>query len=378
MATILQMSQETAAGYHIASPSSRGRYPTASLSEVASAALANVGTSSSSDSSQSSHHGQSIAGHDLSLDSRNGSQRSRETGDISPKSARSAQKQQDVSGIRLQRPVTPEKQITSIRTSPTSPTSNDSPRQRQGAKRTASGAVKTVSNGYTTAHIGRSTYAPGHARAKSSSRAAEISSALKTRLKYAMVKVNHGWENHSLDQLENISRGATPSVSSPSTTSPRRRRFSLHSEYNDHYVTSPDVHKSPAQYSPGFVHHVYPRYSPPMVGNSSSTLTVSGTPALAPAAPIAPGRSHRRSQSTRAPPTLSTRGVDAYSQPTTPQRQGILRMPSQQAEKDALDSLLFMASPNNSSCLKYTDSPAGPSPLRSEFSQSVKRVVFES
>jgi acetyl-CoA hydrolase len=52
-------------------------------------------------------------------------------------------------------------------------------------------------------------------------------------------------------------------------------------------------------------------------------------------------------------------------------------MPSQQAEKDALDSLLFMASPNNSSNMKYTDSPAGPSPLRTEFPTAVKRVVFD-
>jgi hypothetical protein len=138
---------------------------------------------------------------------------------------------------------------------------------------------------------------------------------------------------------------------------------------------------SPKQYSPRFVQQPsYARYSP-IVDNSASTFAAANGPTLAPAAPIAPGRSHRRSMSAKAPPTLMTREygpLDPYSQPTAPARQGILRMPSQQAEKDALDSLLFMASPNNSSNLKYTDSPVGPSPLRTEFPASVKRVVFES
>lgn len=54
-------------------------------------------------------------------------------------------------------------------------------------------------------------------------------------------------------------------------------------------------------------------------------------------------------------------------------------MPSQQAEKDAVDTLLFMSSPNNSSYLAHTsavNSTAHPSPLRFEF-PTVKRVVFE-
>ena len=106
-------------------------------------------------------------------------------------------------------------------------------------------------------------------------------------------------------------------------------------------------------------------------------------PALAPAADIV-SRRNRRSNSTHAPPMLSKTHRKHYSDlggmpttPTTCPRAGILRMPSQQAEKDAVDTLLFMSSPNNSSRLAHTSADAQPSPLRSEFPVT-KRVVFES
>ena len=197
--------------------------------------------------------------------------------------------------------------------------------------------------------------------------------------------MNNGWENQSLEQLEHIPRMTSPMITSPATTSPHRRRFSMNSDYNDRYITSPDV-RSPQQHAPSrsaYPPQQYVPYSGPIMDNTAPPFahSMNGVPSLAPAAPIAPGRSHRRTLSSKIPPMLSTahgyNPHDYHSQPTTPRRQGILRMPSQQAEKDALDSLLFMASPNNSSNLKYTDSPAGPSPLRTEFPAAVKRVVFE-
>ena len=113
---------------------------------------------------------------------------------------------------------------------------------------------------------------------------------------------------------------------------------------------------------------------------SSAALSA---PALAPAADIV-SRRNRRSNSTHAPPMLSKTHRKHYSDlggmpttPTTCPRAGILRMPSQQAEKDAVDTLLFMSSPNNSSRLAHTSADAQPSPLRSEFPVT-KRVVFES
>ena len=50
-------------------------------------------------------------------------------------------------------------------------------------------------------------------------------------------------------------------------------------------------------------------------------------------------------------------------------------MPSQQAEKDAVDTLLFMSSPNNSQRFPHGTQPA-PTPLRAEAPQ--RRVMFEA
>lgn len=74
-------------------------------------------------------------------------------------------------------------------------------------------------------------------------------------------------------------------------------------------------------------------------------------------------------------------GAPATPMPGKPQRPvGILRMPSQQAEMDAVDSLLFMSSPNNSAHLAHTSasatSTAHPSPLKTEF-PAAKRVAFD-
>jgi hypothetical protein len=102
---------------------------------------------------------------------------------------------------------------------------------------------------------------------------------------------------------------------------------------------------------------------------------------LAPALEIQPGRRRRSSVSHPLPPLIGTGqrkhfsdlGVDSHS-PATP-RAGILRMPSQQAEKDAVDTLLFMSSPNNSGRFPHTSNTA-PSPLRANAPQ--RRVMFEA
>ena len=201
-----------------------------------------------------------------------------------------------------------------------------------------------------------------------------------------MVKVNNGWQNHSIDQLEHISSQlGSPILSSPVASSSVRRPLSVHSDSTDRYFTSPGAQRSPAQFSRLILDEPYHssqalNAQPYTSSTARATGLQTNTPSLAPAAPIAPNRSHRRVISSKSRPTLITTKIahDTSSQPSTPARQGILRMPSQQAEKDALESLLFMSSPNNSSNVKYIDSPAGPSPLRSEFPAAAKRVIFES
>lgn len=89
----------------------------------------------------------------------------------------------------------------------------------------------------------------------------------------------------------------------------------------------------------------------------------------------------RRSSATHPPPFLGSAQRKYHSDiganqrtPITP-RAGILRMPSQQAEKDAVDTLLFMSSPKNSQHYPHT-TPVGPSSLREGAPQ--RRVMFEA
>lgn len=125
----------------------------------------------------------------------------------------------------------------------------------------------------------------------------------------------------------------------------------------------------------------------PHLNASVHLMAVTGTgPGLAPAAEISPRRKRRSTASHPPPPLVSSTHRKHYSDlgtlvggpqtPTTVPRAGILRMPSQQAEKDAVDTLLFMSSPNNSSRLAHTsmDAPQ-PSPLRSEIP---RRVMFDT
>lgn len=129
---------------------------------------------------------------------------------------------------------------------------------------------------------------------------------------------------------------------------------------------------------------MYWRGSRPAIHAAANLISVTGSQhglGLAPAADIQVGR-RRRSSISHPPPTLLGTGGKKHSSdlgasvrgPVTP-RAGILRMPSQQAEKDAVDTLLFMSSPNNSGRVPPTNQVA-PSPLRAEAPQ--RRVMFEA
>jgi Whi5 like len=197
-----------------------------------------------------------------------------------------------------------------------------------------------------------------------------------------MVKVQHGWEHHSLDQLERAtSQPSTPMIpSTPVAEAHGRRRESIYSETSERFFNSPIMQSSPQPFPRAFFPQTTAGHSLQYYPTPTSMAT--NVPSLAPAAPISPARPGRRSMSSRVPPNLITNRIPhtTSGQPTTPTsnpvRQGILRMPSQQAEKDALETLMFMSSPNNSSNLKHAASAAS-SPLRSEFPPAAKRVVFD-
>lgn len=78
----------------------------------------------------------------------------------------------------------------------------------------------------------------------------QLSAQLKTRLSYAMVKVQNGWEKRSIEELEEVqSQRPSPTASSGTTDaykgpfeSPRafeRRRRSGVSDHSDQYMASP-------------------------------------------------------------------------------------------------------------------------------------------
>ncbi|KAJ4288998.1 hypothetical protein N0V90_011340 [Kalmusia sp. IMI 367209] len=139
---------------------------------------------------------------------------------------------------------------TRTRDTTASPMSMCSP-MTQGLKRAADGSVKGSETTIDTVQS-----PAGHKRNKSmeagsNGRIGQLSAQLKTRLSYAMVKVQNNWEKQSLDELEDqISQhgspisvtsrtpGSRPVFDSP-TTAERRRRPSGVSDNSDQVMISP-------------------------------------------------------------------------------------------------------------------------------------------
>lgn len=178
-----------------------------------------------------------------------------------------------------------------------------------------------------------------------------------------MLKVQNGWENHSLDELEAMTPPPTPARSRAGTGA--SQSLNAFAETSDRTIETPNH----------MPHLLRDLSSSNWIRQAPATVTpIPNGRSLAPAAPIS-SRSNRRPLWTKSPPMLSTTNIPRSSaeQPTTPRRHGILRIPSGQAERDAVDTLIFMSSPNNSANV----GSATASPLKSEFS-GIKKVMFES
>ncbi|EXJ70493.1 uncharacterized protein A1O5_06562 [Cladophialophora psammophila CBS 110553] len=262
------------------------------------------------------------------------------------------------------------------------------PNNSSGIKRTASGEVKrssvnVVADGIPTSNGVGHSYTLSTASDRTKGNVLELSQQLRTKLKYAMVKVQNGWQTRSLDEVESLaSQSPRSTVSgfhhlqeqhllSPRTAMSRKyQRQSSESESSDSTV---------ALESRGLVS---------MVGSPSAT----SRRALAPPADIVPG-SRRRPTPNAA--VQSVNGVHVQSRNVHSSRPHTnQRTPSQNAamEADAVETLLFMASPNNSgynppshasqdSSLRSAQVfSSQTSPLRTQFSQtsvtSPKKVVF--
>ncbi|RMZ84993.1 hypothetical protein DV738_g327, partial [Chaetothyriales sp. CBS 135597] len=268
--------------------------------------------------------------------------------------------------------------------SPTSPSSS-SQQGLAGRKRTATGDLKIAPPATGQPPSGTSSRpGPRHARTSStfsngSSSVTEISAQLRTRLKHAMIKVQNGWTMRSLEELE-----------STATDSPRSTVSGF--QHAAGHVASPQGGANPPFYRKwsdstssesnpsdplASTHYANSRAAPAQPTNGFSTRS------LAPPADIRPGS--RRRPSPNDAFAVQDLAASPSVRPSTSRR-----TPSQNAamEADAVETLLFMASPNNSgyhpashdSSLRSTLN-LQTSPLRTRFSQisasSPKRVSFQ-
>ncbi|KAJ6786613.1 hypothetical protein PWT90_08201 [Aphanocladium album] len=243
----------------------------------------------------------------------------------------------------------------------------------------AAGSRKRMANGEVKARSRSNSPIKGHGRSVSAismnsagSHIGDMSADLKTRLAYAMMKVNHGWQSRSLDEVESLASQAASPVSSNSTL---HRRQSSSTSPRPPPTSAAQVHFALDPVEPRRKSH-----SPP--GRSSK-------PGLAPPAPIQPSLSKQSSNSRRNPiprhpPALLTHSQSASAASNHSPRQhadaGVGVVSSSQPvysphqnvrEQDAIETLLFMSSPGNSANLKHTFSPSvSPAPQQGPMSSS--------
>ncbi|KAF4450256.1 hypothetical protein F53441_6538 [Fusarium austroafricanum] len=234
-------------------------------------------------------------------------------------------------------------------------------------KRMADGEVKsrTDSQSPVKGHS-RNASAVSRTSATAGGHIGELSNELRTRLSYAMIKVNKGWQSNSLEEVENMASQAASPVSSTSTIN----------------------HRQGSSASPRIPMDKPPSSSAPLpIQGSATQRRKSNTPpnsswnkpALAPPASIRPSvlvpSSHanprRNSHPNRTPNML----IHSHSaSPHTPGQPSavphgpksrvmadpVLMSPHQNVrEQDAIETLLFMSSPGNSANLKHAFSPTG-------------------
>ena len=303
-----------------------------------------------------------------------------------------------------------------------------------GYKRTADGQVKPLSatspesphfgghsrNSSSVSNVSSATSSRiGGVRPPSSSRSSradnhQLSSELKTRLTYAMVKVNNGWQSNTIEEIESLASQAGSPTSSTSTlqgrrnllTSPRTAIANIQSHnsvtYNQRPAADFDLYsrEQPSRtYESFWRDHsttTYPTHRHVQAPATSPPLSK----ALAPPADIHPTPSSRRSSTPKftKPPTIPTHGSNSpyqNSAPRTPHRTDfreniVIQTPTQKTiqEQDAIETLLFMSSPGNSGNMGHafppprTQGSPQQSPLRTEFNVLPKgaqgrRVEFE-
>ncbi|RKF55428.1 hypothetical protein GcM3_201030 [Golovinomyces cichoracearum] len=252
-----------------------------------------------------------------------------------------------------------------------------------GQKRTADGHVKSESPNYS-ASISKTQHSRkistvSNGSPANSTRIEELTSELRTRLSYAMVKVNNGWQSNSIDEVESLaSHRGSPSSSSSILqgrrhlhSSPRVAMAKIKGKKNGGpnmaQSNSPDfdiccrLDQSSRTYESFWRDH---SVTDPLNHQNSPNRQARSSPAsraLAPPAEICSSypRSYdnlkNNSKKVYIRPGYNSHSPSSVSAPQTPQRIGSQRLgntinpPSQTTtqEQDAIETLLFMSSPGN-------------------------------
>lgn len=229
----------------------------------------------------------------------------------------------------------------------------------------------------------------------------QLSSELRTRLSYAMVKVNNGWQSNTIDEIESLASQAGSPTSSTSTLQGRRNLITSPRAAIASVQGNTSMANNPGSVAVSTDFDLYSRSEPAQLTyesfwrghatnvpshRSQMTSSPALNSALAPPADIRPAHSPRRSHTPKfsKPPAISGQGSNSShtSMPHTPNRgdytmeSNSLQTPTQKTiqEQDAIESLLFMSSPGNSGNMGYQfpgpkASQLSPqnSPLRAEF-----------
>jgi hypothetical protein len=290
---------------------------------------------------------------------------------------------------------------------PSSPPSPNGPRNRGHSRNTS--AVSNISTS-TTGRIGEvnNDSRPPNVDTNLS---AQLSSELRTRLSYAMVKVNNGWQSNTIEEVESLASQTGSPTSSTSTlqgrrnfaASPRAAMIAIQGQtrspkpqaiVGDFDLFSRSEPSSRTYESFWRDHSTSAPSHRPYV---TSPPTTKGS--LGPPADIRPTTSPRRSHTPKfsKPPAIPSHSSDPT--PRTPTQTNLrekrIQTPSQKTiqEQDAIETLLFMSSPGNSGNMGH--GPFGAprplpqlgspqrSPLRAEFriqdrrGTQGRRVEFE-
>ncbi|KAK1758847.1 cell cycle transcriptional repressor whi5 [Echria macrotheca] len=254
-------------------------------------------------------------------------------------------------------------------------------------KRMADGTAKHTRNGSSASPVRMG----GHSRNTSTvsvasttgSRIGEVSQSLQARLSYLVVKVDNGWQSHSIDQVETMASQAASPASSSSTIHLRTGSSASPQLSNSSHRGSNNT--TPAT---GLSHHFsghrgdsYWRDGAYSASTQSPTSPAKPAHSLAPPVSIQPSRhlgNARRNSNPRLTPTFLSQG-SPMTGPHTPGQPSPYSASAQRTptvdtmhfsphtnvrEQDAIESLLFMSSPGNSANLKHTF-PSSSQPLPS-------------